>query len=568
MYTTSSAILEALAEAGVEFIFANFGSDHPGLIEAIAQARAAGKPCPRVITCPAEMVAMSAAHGFAQTTGRAQAVLVHVDCGTQALGGAAHNAAKGRVPVFILAGMSPATQEGEARGSRNEFIQWIQDVPDQRGLVRGYVRYENEIRQGANAKQVVHRAMQLAHSAPRGPVYVTAARETLEQEVPRVAIDVSRWRPVAPAALSMESLEQIVLALVEADCPLIVTSYVGRSPAAVAELSALASELGIGVVESVPNYMNFPATHECYLGVQWNEQRQNAALAQADVVLVIDSDVPWIGAVSRPRAGARIFHIDADPLKVQMPLWYIGAALQCAADATVALRQIRGAAAKRLSAARLAQRQTRLEAAHELWESEIERHEQVPARGLSTEYLVARIRAAIGEDAIVVSEAVTNFHVVSQHLKRTKAGTIFSSGGGSLGYNGGAALGVKLARPDALVVSICGDGSYLFAQPSVVHWMARRYGAPFLHVVLNNGGWRAPRQAVVSVHPDGIAAKAPNIDIDFPQPPDYGGIAAAAGGAHVEVVKSAAQVDGALARALRAIRDEGRAAVIDAQVGS
>ncbi len=47
-------------------------------------------------------------------------------------------------------------------GSRNEFIQWIQDVPDQRGLVRGYVRYENEIRVGANAKQIVHRALQFA----------------------------------------------------------------------------------------------------------------------------------------------------------------------------------------------------------------------------------------------------------------------------------------------------------------------------------------------------------------------------------------------------------------------
>ena len=118
----------------------------------------------------------------------------------------------------------------------------------------------------------------------------------------------------------------------------------------------------------------------------------------------------------------------------------------------------------------------------------------------------------------------------------------------------------------ALVVSICGDGSYLFCQPSVVHWMARRYDAPFLHVVLNNGGWRAPRQAVMSVYPDGIAAKSPNIDIDFPQPPDYGGIAAAAGGAHIEVGKAAAQVDAALTRALRAIREERRAAVIDAVV--
>ena len=207
MYTTSTAILEALNEGGVEYLFANFGSDHPGLIEAIAQARAANKPCPKVITCPTEMVAMSAAHGYAQATGRAQAVLVHVDCGTQALGGAVHNAAKGRVPVLIVAGTSPATQEGEARGSRNEFIQWIQDVPDQRGLVRGYVRYENEIRVGANAKQIVHRALQFAHSEPRGPVYVTAAREVLESEVPRVAIDAAHWRPLAGSALAPAVLD-------------------------------------------------------------------------------------------------------------------------------------------------------------------------------------------------------------------------------------------------------------------------------------------------------------------------------------------------------------------------
>ncbi len=156
--------------------------------------------------------------------------------------------------------------------------------------------------------------------------------------------------------------------------------------------------------------------------------------------------------------------------------------------------------------------------------------------------------------------------MVSQHLRRTRPGTLFSSGGGALGYNGGAAFGIKLAQPDALVVSICGDGSYLFSQPSTVHWMARRYQAPFLQVVLNNGGWRAPRQAVFSVHPDGIAAANPAIDIDFPTPPDYAGIAAAAGGAHGETVRALTEVKPALERALRAIREEGRAAVIDAHI--
>lgn len=568
MYTTSSAILEALVEAGVEYLFANFGSDHPGIIEAIAQARAGQRPCPKVITAPTEMVALSAAHGFAQARGRAQAVLVHVDCGTQALGGAVHNAARGRVPVLILAGLSPATQEGEARGSRNEFIQWIQDVPDQRGLVRGYVRYENEIRIGANAKQIIHRAMQFAHSAPAGPVYVTAAREVLESEIAPVAIDTRRWPRVAPAALDEAALGEIVGALQAAEHPLIVTSYLGRSHDAVTELVALANEIGVGVVESVPNYMNFPTTHGAYLGVQWNERRQNEALAAADVILVVDSDVPWIGAVSRPRADARIFHLDTDPLKQQMPLWSIGATLHCQAEAATALRQLRVAAAGcSPGLAALEKRRRWLERAHTAWRAGVAAREQ-PGEGLTPEYLVSRIREAIGAEAIVVSESVTNFHVVSQHLQRTRPGTLFSSGGGSLGYNGGAALGVKLAKPAALVVAICGDGSYLFSQPSTVHWMARRYEAPFLQVVLNNGGWRAPRHAVHSVHPDGIAAGKPDIDIHFPQPADYGAIAAAAGGAHAEKISTVAEVDAALARALHAVLHEKRAAVIDAVITS
>src|SRR6185369_4192886 len=68
MYTTGHAFLDALTACGVTHIFANFGSDHPALIEAIAEARAAGKAVPRIITSPHEMVGMSAAHGFYQAS--------------------------------------------------------------------------------------------------------------------------------------------------------------------------------------------------------------------------------------------------------------------------------------------------------------------------------------------------------------------------------------------------------------------------------------------------------------------------------------------------------------------
>jgi acetolactate synthase-1/2/3 large subunit len=148
MPTAATAFLTALHEAGVSYIFANLGTDHPPILESLAEAHTNGRPVPQLITCPHEMVALTAAHGYAQATGRAQAVLVHVDCGTQSMGGAVHNAAKGRVPALIFAGTSPFTQEGELPGSRNEWVHWVQDVLDQRGIVRGYVKYENELRTG------------------------------------------------------------------------------------------------------------------------------------------------------------------------------------------------------------------------------------------------------------------------------------------------------------------------------------------------------------------------------------------------------------------------------------
>ncbi len=569
MYTTSSAVLEALSEAGVDCLFTNYGSDHTAIIDAVATAREQQRPIPRVVTAPVEMVALSAAHGHAQLSGRAQAVLVHVECGTQSLAGAIHNASKGRVPVLILAGASPATQEGELRGSRNEFIQWIQDVADQRGIVRGYVNYDHEIRFGANAKQIVHRALQIAHSDPRGPVYVMATREVLEAETARVEIRTDHWRAVAPAALPSGAAAGIARSLLEARRPLVVTSFVGRNPAAFAELERLCGDLAVGVLESVPSYVNYPTTDSLYLGCQWNEQRQNAALAEADFIVVIDSDVPWIPSVSRPRADARIVHIDPDPLKTSMPLWYIPAEASYRADAATALAQIREAASALPSGdsgAGIAERRAHFARLHETLERALIDDERPLTDGITPEHLTAAVREALGDDAVVMSEAVTNFHVVSRHMRRRRPGTLFSSGGGSLGWCGGAAVGAKLARPDALVVALCGDGTYLFSQPSTVHWMARRYSTPFLQVIYNNGGWRAPRAGALGLHPDGAASRAAALDTEFAPDPDYGGIAAAAGGAYARTISRPEEVGPALQAALEAVRAERRCAVIDARI--
>lgn len=558
------ALIEALHEAGVSYLFSNFGSDHPGIMEALAFAQATGKPAPRVITCPNEMVALTCAQGYTQLTGQPQAVLVHVDCGTQALAGAVHNVARCRIPVIILAGASPFTQEGELKGSRNEFIHWLQDAPDQRGIVRGYMKYENELRTARNIKQMIHRAMQIATSDPKGPVYLMAAREVLEEEVPPVRVDPAAFQAIAPTALPEEGAAEIAANLLAARRPLVVTSYLGRNRRAVGELVRLCERVGAGVLESVPNYMNFPSDHPCYLGQQGNEKVQNPALAEADFVLVLDSDVPWIPAFNRPGEGAKICHIDVDPVKERMPLWYIPAARVYRADCFTALRQIQARLDHlRIDEAEVSARRAHYAAVHQALADALEKREQPDPSVITAEYVTACVRRQIPPDAIIVNEGITNYSIINHHTKRTQPGTRFTSGASSLGWNGGAALAMKLAAPEKTVVCLTGDGSYMFSIPSTVHWMARQYQAPFLTVVYNNRGWRAPKFSTLAVHPDGYAARAADLHVAFDPPPDYSGIAAAAGGAWARQVRKVEEVEPAVAQALRAVQEEKRCAVLD-----
>lgn len=158
---------------------------------------------------------------------------------------------------------------------------------------------------------------------------------------------------------------------------------------------------------------------------------------------------------------------------------------------------------------------------------------------------------------------ISNYHTAFNHLRRDEPLTVFTSGGGSLGYNGGAAIGVKLARPDKTVVALCGDGSYMFSVPSSVHWMAARYQTPFLQIVFNNRGWKSPKLSTLAVHPDGFAAKAGSIDVFFDPPPDYAGIATASGGAYGRQVRNPSEVRQAIREALEVVRVEKRCAVLD-----
>ena len=123
--STADAYLELLAARGVDFLFANAGTDFAPLIEAYARRPASGLACPRPITVPHEIPAVAMAHGHAMVSGKPQAVMVHVIVGAaNALGGLI-NAARSPVHILFTAGRTPIT-EGAMLGSRDRPIHWAQ----------------------------------------------------------------------------------------------------------------------------------------------------------------------------------------------------------------------------------------------------------------------------------------------------------------------------------------------------------------------------------------------------------------------------------------------------------
>lgn len=556
-YTVADAMTDALVRSGVEHIFLNSGTDYPAIIEGWAKCKAMGIKTPEVLICPHETVAMSAAQGYAQVTGKPDAVFVHVDVGTQNIGGALANAYRGRVPVLVFAGLSPFTMEGELPGSRDNMIQFIQNVTDQNTIVREYVKHCTEIRSGVNVQQLIYRAIQLAKSDVQGPVYITATREVLEQDGNDIGDVTCGWSAIAPLAVAEETLMKLADALAAAKNPIIITSSLGKNQESVAELVKLCEKYAIGVVDAPPSFMNFPADNPLHLGTD-----VGAALKESDFALVIDADVPWIPIRAKCPKNCRLFYIDIDPIKDTIPLWNYPAELFIRADSYTALKQLNKAMDScNVNEADIDIRRRRYEDAHkqnrESWMAKAS-----AADGITSQYLAKVLSEVIDDDTIILNESITNGAVFENLVPRNKPGTRFHSEGSSLGWHGGAAIGVKLANPDAEVIAITGDGTYIFSCPSAVYWVAKKYKTPFMTIVLNNGGWTAPKVAVLGGHPDGYASQSGDFYAGLDPTPAYDLIANAAGDTFAAKAEDPQELSEVLKQGRKAVR-EGRCAVIN-----
>lgn len=557
---TAQAFLEMLEALGVRYLLGNAGTDFASIIDAFSRRAVDGKPVPRAMMVAHECCAVSMAHGYYLVTGEPAVVMVHTTPGTANALGALMNAFRSHVPLVLCAGRTPLSEAGMP-GSRDTLIHWGQESFDQGSIVREFVKWDYELRNCAQLETVMRRAFAIAMAQPRGPVYLSLPREVLAE--PRSEFSYSPnglEPPVMPPGPSPEALAAMARIIAAAERPLIITRMLGRNPAAVASLVALAELFALPVIEHPnPAYVNFPNSHPLHLGY-------NPApyLEDADLIFVIDTDVPWFPHLRGPGADTKVIHLGVNPIYDRYPIWGFPSDLAVQADSAVALPMLTEALARMRTshqgaierrAARTAEEHRRQHAASqaEIEASALQQH-------ITLEWLAHSLDLARDQQTVFINEYDLSLRHISLDLPGTQFG---HSTAGHLGWGVGAALGVKLGAPDKTVVAVVGDGSYIFSVPGACHLASAALSLPTLTIIANNGGWGAVHRAVKDVHPEGWSMRTGEMPfVRFGMQPAYEMFVQAYGG-HGEAVSDPKELPAALERALRVVREERRQAVLN-----
>jgi len=351
----AEAYLALLAERGIEYLFANAGTDFAPLVEAFAKAARTGMPVPQPVLAAHENLALSMAHGYAMVSRRVPAVMVHVSVGTANGVCGALNAARENVPMLFTAGRSPLT-EGGLPGARDVYIHWAQEMFDQAGMLREIVKWEYELRNGQQLETVIDRALAVATTPPGGPVYLSLPREVLAAPLPGFSYDAPARRvAAAPAAADKGAIQDAARILAAAENPLIITASAGRDPAAVGALADLAQRFAIPVVQHRPRHLCLPAEHPCHLGYDAAPFLDSAA-----AILVLECDVPWIPSLDTPQRECKVIHIGVDPLFSRYPIRGFPCDLALTGSAASALPELAEALDRCTDSSAVAARRRRL----------------------------------------------------------------------------------------------------------------------------------------------------------------------------------------------------------------
>jgi acetolactate synthase-1/2/3 large subunit len=530
------AVLQAARDLGADYIFSSAGSEWAPVWEALARRDAADAGLaapggPRYLDLAHETIAVAMATGYAGVTGRGQLVLLHAAAGLLQGANAIHGALLTGAPMVICSGES--TGYGDAAGA-DPGSQWYRNlsvVGGPQAVAAPFTKWANAAADPGVLYGMVKRAGELAAQSPAGPVYLNTPVEVLLAPwTPAAVSPAPAARPDGTVAVPRDVALAVRL-LAAARRPVLAVETAGRDADAFAALAELAELLAIPVVEPQSAVSsNFPRTSPLHAGGELGP-----LAAEADLVVLVGCRSPWYPPSRKP-GNATVLVIDEVAHRPQMAYQVLTADHYVGGAAGPTLRAITdGLRSADLDTAVIEARRAERAAAFAAGEearAAAERAALSAADGpVDPVAAAAALRAAIGDDALVIDETITHSRVIARHLMAAAPGR-YSYVQGGLGQGLGVALGAKLAAGDRLVVQTVGDGTWLY-NPVVPGLMASaQYGLPLLVVIFNNNKYLSMRFNLTRAYPEGsYVTGGSGYGVDLSAQPDAAAVAAAAGAA-------------------------------------
>ena len=556
-YDGGEAILEAFRRLGVQYIMSSPGTEWAPVWEAMADQIHRRKQGPKLLDVWHETLAVDMAAGYTLATGRMQGVLLHAGAGLLQGAMGIHGAFVAGVPMVVISG------ESMTYGEQPEFdpgAQWINNLSIVGGtthLVDSIVKYASVAGSTHTLCESIIRAGELAQRQPTGPTYLSVSTETLMDDWTPPAN--ARKVPAAPRMLTApEDIEKLAARLSQAKHPVVLTDGAGQEVETYEALVALCEKFALPVIEKPGAlFANFPTDHPLHQGHDiepfWGEM---------DLAIVVRTRVPWYPPSNRPPKAA-IAMLDETPHNMAMVYQSHQADIYLEGNVAQTLRDL--AAAATPDHASVEARREELAAAHDALIKKRDT-QQAAARKktpIDPAWLCACLNAVMPEDMIYIDEVTTHTATLREHLVWNKPQSLFTRQGG-LGQGLGLSLGIKLGMPERQVVTLIGDGAFLYNPALCSLGAARDYKLPIMVVIFNNRKYAAMQRMHRKMYPEGIAAETDLYHGTHINAPDFVKVAEAVGG-YGEQVTDPEKLQDALKRGLAA-NQSGKTAIIDVVV--
>jgi len=476
--TGHEAVVEQLLADGFVHIFGNPGTSEEGLLDAIER-----RPELKYVLTLQESVAVLAADGYARATNRPAAVQIHSTPGLGNAIGALYQAHRGHSPLVVIGGDA---------GIRYQAMD-AQMAGDLVAMAKPVTKWSTMVQEPTSVLRVLRRAIKIAATPPRGPVYVCLPVDVLDlpaaEEVYPTSIPSTRVVP------DEQALAAITALLASAHKPMI---YIGDGIAeseANEELTQVAELLGAEVWAADAGEVNMTLGHPLYQGMTGHMFGYESLpiTRKGDVNLVcgtymVPEVFPELGNIFAP--GARTIHIDLNAYE-------IGKNHPVDIGVVSDLKLTLGLLAKRLRATMTPdQAQAAQARAGEIGGAKQARDDAARERDRAARDAIPLVFSRFAEelgkqlpgDAIVFDEALTNSPPVTRYISVGRPRSYFLTRGGSLGVGIPGAIGAKVANPDKMVIGFCGDGGAMYTIQAL--WTAVRHDLDVKFVVCNNRSYR------------------------------------------------------------------------------